>query len=44
MPSPAPSPGGLRLEGPVAAPRVALVALGASAVVEGVGRAGGPAR
>ncbi len=29
--------GRLRVEGPVAAPRVALVALGASAVVEGVG-------
>ena len=29
--------GRARIEGPVAAPRVALVALGASAVVEGVG-------
>ena len=29
--------GRVRLEGPVAAPRVALVALGASAIVEGVG-------
>jgi rod shape-determining protein MreD len=29
--------GRVRIEGPVAAPRVALVALGASAIVEGVG-------
>ncbi len=32
--------GRVRLEGPVAAPRVALVALGSSAIVEGVGSAG----